>query len=71
MGEVIDLRMRKWAVKLAVLLGRPDGPEALEDRTLKAIVDNNSDDEIADMLSLPLPRPGPRPGSPPEPPKGH
>lgn len=56
MGEVIDLRMRKWAVKLARLLGRPDGPEALEDRALKAIVDNNTDTEIADMLAAPLPR---------------
>lgn len=52
MGEVIDLRMRKWAVKLARLLGRPDGPEALEDRTLKAIVDSNSDEEIVDLLSI-------------------
>ena len=59
MGEVVDLRMRKWAVKLARLLGRPDGPEALTDRTLKAIVDNNSDEDIADMLALPLPRKGP------------
>jgi hypothetical protein len=54
MGDVVDLR--KWAVKLARLLGRPDGPEALEDRTLKAIVAINSDEEIADMLSLPIPR---------------
>jgi hypothetical protein len=59
MGEVVDLRMRKWAVKLARLLGRPDGPEALEDRPLKAIVDNNTDEDIADMLALPLPRKGP------------
>lgn len=56
MGDVVDLRMHKWAVKLARLLGRPDGPEALEDRTLKAIVAVNSDEEIADMLSLPIPR---------------
>ena len=59
MGEVVDMRMRKWAVKLARLLGRPDGPEALDDRTLKAIVDNNTDEDIADMLALPLPRKGP------------
>ncbi|MCE3288548.1 MAG: hypothetical protein K0R83_560 [Caulobacter sp.] len=51
--------MRKWAVRLARLLGRPDGPEALTDRTLKAIVDNNTDEDIADMLALPLPRKGP------------
>ena len=58
MGDLVDLRMRKWAVKLARLLGRPDGPEALKDRTLKAIVDNNTDEDIADMLALPLPRKG-------------
>ena len=58
MGDLVDLRMHKWAVKLAQLLGRPDGPEALDDRTLKAIVDNNTDEDIADMLALPLPRKG-------------
>lgn len=52
MGDVVDLRMHKWAVKLARLLGRPDGPEALEDRTLKAIVDNNTDEDILDLLSI-------------------
>jgi hypothetical protein len=62
MGEVIDLRMRKWAMKLAVLLGRPAGPEALADRTLKAVVDNNSDQELADMLAIPRPRPLPPSG---------
>jgi hypothetical protein len=58
MGEVIDLRVRKWAGKLAVLLGRPGEPEAFEDRTLIAIIDNNTDEDITDMLSLPLPRKG-------------
>lgn len=52
MGEVIDLRMRKWAGKLADLLGRPGEPEALTDRTLKAIVDNNTDEDILDLLSI-------------------
>ncbi|MBI1406721.1 MAG: hypothetical protein GC145_11405 [Caulobacter sp.] len=58
MGEIVDLRVRKWAGKLAELLGRPGEPEAFEDRTLIAIIDNNSDEEIADMLALPLPRKG-------------
>lgn len=58
MADVIDLRVRKWAVRLARLLGRPDGPDAFEDRTLKAIIDNNTDEDIADMLALPLPRKG-------------
>ncbi len=56
MGDVVDLRMHKWAVKLARLLGRPDGHEALDDRTLKAIIDINTDEEIADMLAAPIPR---------------
>ncbi|MBX3481684.1 MAG: hypothetical protein KF842_14930 [Caulobacter sp.] len=58
MAEVINLRVRKWAGKLAELLGRPGEPEAFSDRTLIAIIDNNSDEDIADMLALPLPRKG-------------
>ncbi|NBB15925.1 hypothetical protein GVN21_11220 [Caulobacter sp. SLTY] len=49
---MIDLRIRKWAPRLAAMLGRPGEPHAFEDRTLKAIIENNSDADLEDFLLI-------------------